>query len=64
MMDAGNNEQAAFTNVFVLYASSGVKDDGVTRQYDLTGGTGIYLTKWRMGNPSSGPRAMPQRRCS
>ena len=45
MMDAGNNEQAAFTNVFVLYASSGVKDDGVTRQYDLTGGTGIYLTK-------------------
>ena len=37
MMDAGNNEQAAFTNVFVLYASSGVKDDGVTRQYDLTG---------------------------
>jgi len=26
-------------------ASSGVKDDGVTRQYDLTGGTGIYLTK-------------------
>ncbi len=50
MMDAGNNEQAAFTNVFVLYASSGVKDDGVTRQYDLTGGTGIYLTKRRMGD--------------
>lgn len=45
MMDAGNNEQAAFTNVLVLYASSGIKDDGVTRQYDLTGGTGIYLTK-------------------
>lgn len=63
MMDAGNNEQAAFTNVFVLYASSGVKDDGVTRQYDLTGGTGIYLTK-ADGKPSSGPRAMPQRRCS
>lgn len=45
MMDAGNGEQAAFTNVFVLYAASGVKDDGVTRQYDMTGGTGIYLTK-------------------
>ena len=45
MTDADNGQQAAFTNVFVLYASSGVKDDGVTRQYDLTGGTGIYLTK-------------------
>lgn len=45
MMDAGNGEQAAFTNVFVLYASSGIKDDGVTRQYDMTGGAGIYLTK-------------------
>ena len=44
MMDAGSGEQAAFTNVFVLYASSGVKDDGVTRQYDMTGGTGLYLT--------------------
>ena len=31
--------------MFVLYASSGVKDDGVTRQYDMTGGAGIYLTK-------------------
>ena len=52
MMDAGNNEQAAFTNVFVLYASSGVKDDGVTRQYDLTGGTGIYLMRAESPGPS------------
>ena len=44
-MDADAGEQAAFTNVFVLYASSGVKDDGYTRQYDLSGGTGLYLTK-------------------
>ena len=43
MTDADNGQQAAFTNVFVLYASSGIKDDGYTRQYDMTGGTGLYL---------------------
>lgn len=42
--DADSGAAAAFTNVFVLYASSGVKDDGHTRQYDLTGGAGLYLT--------------------
>ena len=35
MTDADNGQQAAFTNVFVLYASSGIKDDGYTRQYDI-----------------------------
>lgn len=43
MTDADNGQRAAFTNVFVLYASSGIKDDGYTRQYDMTGGTGLYL---------------------
>lgn len=43
-IDADNGQQIAFTNVFVLYASSGIKDDGYTRQYDMTGGTGLYLT--------------------
>ena len=43
LTDAENGEAARFTNVFVLYASSGVKDDGHTRQYDLTGGDGLYL---------------------
>ena len=43
MTDADSGQQAAFTNVFVLYASSGIKDDGYTRQYDMTGGTGLYL---------------------
>ena len=43
-LDADNGQQVAFTNVFVLYASSGIKDDGYTRDYALTGGTGIYLT--------------------
>ena len=43
VMDADSGGQVAFTNVFVLYASSGIKDDGYTRQYDMTGGTGLYL---------------------
>lgn len=43
-LDADNGQQVAFTNVFVLYASSGIKDDGYTRDYALTGGTGLYLT--------------------
>ena len=43
LTDAETGETAQFTNVFVLYASSGVKDDGHTRQYDLTGGDGLYL---------------------
>src|SRR5699024_8090626 len=42
--DADNGQQVGFTNVFVLYASSGIKDDGYTREYDMTGGTGLYLT--------------------
>lgn len=43
-MDADNGQQVAFTNVFVLYASSGIKDDGYTRDYAMTGGAGLYLT--------------------
>lgn len=42
-LDADNGQQVGFTNVFVLYASSGIKDDGYTRQYDMTVGTGLYL---------------------
>ncbi len=60
MMDADAGAQAAFTNVFVLYASSGVKDDGYTRQYDLAGGTGLYLTgggwqeiRWQKGDAAA-----------
>ena len=59
-MDADISQQAAFTNLFVLYASSGVKDDGYTRQYDLSGGTGLYLTdgawqeiRWQKGDATA-----------
>lgn len=44
------------TNVILLMASSGFKDDGVTRDYDMTGGDGLYLSgggaaqiKWQKG---------------
>ena len=44
------------TNVVLLMASSGFKDDGVTRDYDMTGGDGLYLSgggavqiKWQKG---------------
>lgn len=44
------------TNVVLLMASSGFKDDGVTRDYDMTGGDGLYLSgggavqiKWKKG---------------
>lgn len=43
VQDADNGQQPGFSNVFVFYASSGIKDDGYTRQYDMTSGTGLYL---------------------
>ena len=59
-MDVDAGQQASFTNLFVLYASSGIKDDGYTRQYDLTGGTGLYLTdgawqeiRWQKGDATA-----------
>ncbi|MGN0984035.1 MAG: DUF3048 C-terminal domain-containing protein, partial [Gemmiger sp.] len=61
LVDADNGEAVTFTNVFVLYASSGIKDDGVTRQYDLSGGTGIYLNQgaWQTIHWSKGDATAP-----
>ncbi len=61
MADAASGAEPAFTNVFVLYASSGIKDDGYTRQYDLTGGTGLYLTggAWQQINWSKEDAGAP-----
>lgn len=49
-----------FDNLLVLYCSAGVKDDGYTRDYDLTQGTGLYLTRggwqvvqWQKGEPTA-----------
>lgn len=43
--DAQNGEAVKFRNVFLLKAATGVKDDSATRDYDLSGGTGVYLTQ-------------------
>ncbi len=57
--DASTGEQLSFNNVVVLFCSAGVKDDGYTRDYDLTQGTGVYLTQgiclpiqWQKGEPN------------
>ena len=54
--DADTGAQLSFSNVLVLYASAGVKDDGYTRDYDLTQGTGLYLS----GHPLDGYREQIQ----
>lgn len=43
--DALTGEDVCFTNLFVLYAATGPKDDGHHWDYDLSTGTGLYLTK-------------------
>ena len=43
--DAATGEPVKFRNVFLLKAATGVKDDNATRDYDLSGGTGMYLTQ-------------------
>ena len=59
--DATTGAQAAFSNVLVLYASAGVKDDGYTRDYALSGGTGLYLTggTWQAIRWSKGATGAP-----
>lgn len=49
-----------FDNLLVLYCRAGVKDDGYTRDYDLTEGVGLYLTRggwqtiqWQKGEPTA-----------
>ena len=51
------DSQVRFSNVILLMASSGYKDNGVTREYDLSGGQGLYLSaggcqviSWEKGN--------------
>lgn len=55
--DASTGVQAAFDNVLVLYCAAGVRDDKFTRDYDLSGGEGLYLTdgtwqaiRWQKGD--------------
>lgn len=53
------DNKVRFTNVLLLMARSGWKDDGVTREYDLTGGQGLYLSgggarviRWQKNGPT------------
>jgi predicted small secreted protein len=59
-LDANSGAQPAFQNVILLYCSAGVKDDHYTRDYDLTGGSGLYLVNgtwqtitWKKGDAAS-----------
>lgn len=52
-----------YQNVILLMARSGKKDDGVTWDYDLTSGEGLYLSgggavkiQWQKGDPTSSLR--------
>lgn len=58
-VDANHPEDDAirFTNVILLMARSGYKDNGVTREYDLSSGDGVYLSaggytaiRWEKGD--------------
>ena len=55
--DRPEDSETRFSNVILLMASSGMKDNGVTRQYDLSGGEGLYLSgggvqtiRWEKGD--------------
>lgn len=60
-LDANTGAQVAFNNVVVLYASAGVKDDKYTRDYDLTGGSGLFLVNgtWQAISWKKGDAAAP-----
>ncbi len=49
-IDANSGEQVTFSNVLILSATASIKDNKYTRDYDLTSGTGLYLTngEWQV----------------
>ena len=42
-LDANNGQQAGFDNLLVLFSASALRDDGLTLDYDLTMGGGVWL---------------------
>ena len=42
-LDANNGQQAGFDNLLVLFSASVLRDDGLTLDYDLTMGGGVWL---------------------
>lgn len=59
-LDANNNQQAGFDNLLVLFSASALRDDGLTLDYDLTMGGGVWLNgghlwtlTWTQGSDST-----------
>lgn len=60
-LDANTGAPVQVDNVLVLQTTASVKDDKFTREYDLTGGQGLYLVDgtwqtvtWKKGDVQSG----------
>ena len=49
-LDANNGQQADFDNLLILFSASTLRDDGVTRDYDLTMGGGVWLNEGHLWN--------------
>ena len=77
-MDANNGAQAAFDHLLVLYSASALREDGVSFEYDLSMGGGVWMNggrlwhiTWRQGTASTfafydadgEPLAIPPGRC-
>ena len=42
-LDANNSQQAGFDNLLILFSASSLRDDGLTLDYDLSMGGGVWL---------------------
>lgn len=49
-LDANNGQQADFDNLLILFSASTLRDDGVTLDYDLTMGGGVWLNEGHLRN--------------
>ena len=49
-LDANNGQQADFDNLLILFSASTLRDDGVTLDYDLTMGGGVWLNEGHLWN--------------
>ena len=47
-LDANTGTQAQFDNLLVLYSASSLRDDGLTLDYDLSFGGGVWLNGGRL----------------
>ena len=59
-LDANNSQQAGFDNLLILFSASSLRDDGLTLDYDLSMGGGVWLNgghlwtlTWTQGSDST-----------